>query len=226
MRWLGAIAPKDGVILDFFGGSGTTAEAVMRLNDADGGTRQCILVTNNELSADTAARLRSEGHVPGEPEWEAEGVFRKVTRPRIETVVSGVRPDGSTYSEGIKENVAFYKLTYEDESLIALGRKFDAIAPLLWMKAGGVGSVVRRNTEEPWVLPDDAKYGILFQTSQAKAFGDALTVRQQLVRHIFIVSDSESAFQTALDYLPAELRLATTRLYSDYLHSFEINGKG
>jgi adenine-specific DNA-methyltransferase len=35
---------RDDITLDFFGGSGTTAEAVMRLNAEDGGTRQFILV--------------------------------------------------------------------------------------------------------------------------------------------------------------------------------------
>jgi adenine-specific DNA-methyltransferase len=39
---------KDFVILDIFAGSGTTLNATMRLNAEDGGTRQCILVTNNE----------------------------------------------------------------------------------------------------------------------------------------------------------------------------------
>ena len=37
-------ACKDDITLDFFAGSGTTAEAVMRLNAEDGGTRQFILV--------------------------------------------------------------------------------------------------------------------------------------------------------------------------------------
>jgi len=36
------------VILDFFAGSGTTAQAVLELNSEDGGNRQFILVTNNE----------------------------------------------------------------------------------------------------------------------------------------------------------------------------------
>ncbi|KAA6230228.1 site-specific DNA-methyltransferase [Campylobacter sp. LR291e] len=36
------------IILDFFAGSGTTAQAVMELNAEDGGRRECILVTNNE----------------------------------------------------------------------------------------------------------------------------------------------------------------------------------
>lgn len=35
---------KDGVILDFFSGSGTTAHAVMALNAEDGGNRKCISV--------------------------------------------------------------------------------------------------------------------------------------------------------------------------------------
>jgi len=35
-------------ILDFFAGSGTTLQATMQLNALDGGTRQCIMVTNNE----------------------------------------------------------------------------------------------------------------------------------------------------------------------------------
>ncbi|WP_223811459.1 DNA methyltransferase [Campylobacter sp. LR264d] len=39
---------KDSIILDFFAGSGTTAQAVMELNAEDGGKRECILVTNNE----------------------------------------------------------------------------------------------------------------------------------------------------------------------------------
>lgn len=41
-------APSDAIILDFFAGSGTTLHATMALNAEDGGTRRCILVTNNE----------------------------------------------------------------------------------------------------------------------------------------------------------------------------------
>ena len=39
---------KNAIILDFFAGSGTTAQAVMELNKEDGGDRRFILVTNNE----------------------------------------------------------------------------------------------------------------------------------------------------------------------------------
>ena len=39
---------KNITVLDFFAGSGTTAQAVMELNEEDGGNRRFILCTNNE----------------------------------------------------------------------------------------------------------------------------------------------------------------------------------
>ncbi|MDO7871812.1 MAG: site-specific DNA-methyltransferase [Enterococcus casseliflavus] len=41
-------ADKNSIILDFFAGSGTTAQAIMEVNQNDGGNRKFILCTNNE----------------------------------------------------------------------------------------------------------------------------------------------------------------------------------
>ena len=61
----------DDLVLDFFAGSGTTAQAVAQLNKEDGGKRTCILVSTTEANADepdknicrdvTARRLSSLG---------------------------------------------------------------------------------------------------------------------------------------------------------------------
>lgn len=40
---------KDSIVLDFFAGSATTAQAVLELNEEDGGNRSFILCTNNEI---------------------------------------------------------------------------------------------------------------------------------------------------------------------------------
>ena len=48
-------ALKNSFILDFFGGSGTTADAVMQLNAEDGGNRKFILCTLDEEVADKSA---------------------------------------------------------------------------------------------------------------------------------------------------------------------------
>ncbi|MFT2690590.1 hypothetical protein [Clavibacter zhangzhiyongii] len=226
-RWINIATSSNpsAVVLDFFGGTGTTAESVMRLNAADGGRRQSIVVTNNELSRKTADALSRQQILPGHPDWEAEGIFEKITKPRITTIVTGERTDGSIFSEGHDENVAFFQLTYEDENLVALGKKFDAISSLLWLRAGGRGEVVQRDEAAGWALPGSAIYGVLFDVAKSREFADAVEAREAELTQLYIVADSESAFQAAVAYLPAEHRLKTARLYSDYLHSFEINGR-
>src|SRR5690606_34033155 len=50
-----ADSAKDGLILDFFAGSGTTGHSVMQLNSEDGGRRRFILVQLPEVIDTTNA---------------------------------------------------------------------------------------------------------------------------------------------------------------------------
>ena len=64
------------IIFDFFAGSGTTLHATMQLNSEDGGSRQCILVTNNEnniCEEVTYERNRRviQGYTNSKGEWVA-----------------------------------------------------------------------------------------------------------------------------------------------------------
>ena len=49
---LSMVSDKDALVLDFFGGSGTTAQAVLESNAEDGGSRRFIVVTLDEEVAD------------------------------------------------------------------------------------------------------------------------------------------------------------------------------
>ena len=89
------------VVLDFFAGSGTTGQAVMELNKEDGGHRQFILVTNNEAN--------------GQADAGEEGIAEKVTYPRIKTVITGIRPDGTKYSDGIPANLRYFKTDFVEK---------------------------------------------------------------------------------------------------------------
>ncbi|MCB9540296.1 MAG: site-specific DNA-methyltransferase [Myxococcales bacterium] len=69
-RLFGFVASSDDLVLDFFAGSGTTGDAVMRLNAEDGGNRRYILVQLPEptehddyptIADITKARLRAAG---------------------------------------------------------------------------------------------------------------------------------------------------------------------
>lgn len=50
---------ENGIILDFFAGSGTTAHAVMQLNAEDGGNRQCISVQLPELTEESSEAFKA-----------------------------------------------------------------------------------------------------------------------------------------------------------------------
>ena len=224
----------DALVLDFFAGSGTTMHAVALLNAEDGGRRQSILVTNNEVSVEEAKRLRERGLRPGDSGWEELGIFHRVTRPRIEAAVRGLTPadeavagqyieSGFPIADGLEENVEFFDLTYEDPDLVSLGRKFQAIAPLLWLKAGGRGARIDYAVSG-WALPDDAIYGVLFDADKWRDFIDAILDRGKDITHAFIVTDSDAAFQQIGTALPSGVD--GTQLYGDYLRTFEINTKG
>ncbi len=87
--------PKNGLVLDFFAGSGTTMHATNLLNKEDGGKRKCILVTNNELSEKEEKELSNQGITKDNPKWEQSGIARKVTWPRIFGAIKGVDINGN-----------------------------------------------------------------------------------------------------------------------------------
>ena len=60
--------PNDITVLDFFAGSGTTAEAVLQLNHEDNGNRKFILCTNDE-----------------------NDIFNTITYPRLERIINGYK---------------------------------------------------------------------------------------------------------------------------------------
>ncbi len=223
----------EAVVVDFFAGSGTTAHALMRLNRQDGGRRQAIVVTNNEVSADEAKSLTMRGLRDGDPEWEAWGIFEKVTRPRITAAVTGRTPDGTLVkgdykftdefpmAEGFEENVEFMKLTYLDPVDVELDRAFEAVAPMLWLRAGGQGSTVAERTDAggdllPFAVAD--RYGVLFDPDRWRDFVAALP---DTARTVFVVTDSAAVFAGVAESLSADL--AVVRLYENYLTTFAIN---
>lgn len=221
MRWIRLAASKDAVILDFFGGSGTTAEAVIRLNAEDQGTRQCILVTNNELAAKDDAALRKAGHSPGAIEYEAQGVFHNVTKPRIETVVTGVRQDGSAYSDGLPANVEFLELAYLEESLVHAALEYERLAPLFWLKSGAVGTVVQRTVDSAYEWNEESSMAVLFDAGKAAELAELLAAKPNQVKHVFIITDSPEQGDLVGEAFGDEITVEP--IYGSYLDAFQIN---
>lgn len=219
----------DALIMDFFAGSGTTLHATALLNAKDNGRRRCILVTNNEVEAETATKLNRRGIYRGDAEFEKNGIFEMVTRPRCEAVVTGKRPDGTPapgmhldgrpFSQGFPENIEFFSLDYLDPDDVDLGNQFKAILPSLWLAAGGIGKSNMRS-EADFLMPADSRYAVLFQESSFRKLRKAIESRPDIT-HVWIVTDSEDAFAEMRSALPSKLR--TSMLYRDYLRNFKIN---
>ncbi|PCC44762.1 site-specific DNA-methyltransferase [Brevibacterium aurantiacum] len=219
----------DAVILDFFAGSGTTAHAVMRLNKQDNGRRQCISVTNNEVSAEEQAQLRNQGLRPGDEAWEELGICEYVTKPRLRSAIDGRTPEGepikgeykfadeSSMSEGFDENAAFFTLTYESPWRVSTDRAFAAIAPMLWLRAGAVGRRID-SLSTGWDVSDS--YGIINDLDQSAQFIAELE-RSEGVRIAYVVTDDEGRYQQIANEIP---HLETVRLYEDYLRNCESVG--
>ncbi|MBR0143028.1 MAG: site-specific DNA-methyltransferase [Clostridia bacterium] len=83
------------LIIDFFAGSGTTLHAVNLLNAEDNGHRRCILVTNNEVSADEEKSLVEAGYTRGDDKWNELGIARYVTWPRTVCSILGKDINGN-----------------------------------------------------------------------------------------------------------------------------------
>ena len=225
----------DAVVLDFFGGSGTTTHAVARLNRQDGGRRQTILVTNNEVSVNEAESLRKQGFQPGDSQWEALGIFEYITRPRIEAAITGHTGDGRPLddryeytfvdkfpmAEGFNENVEFLELLYLNADDVELDKAFNEIAPLLWMRAGGRGPIINEclnasSHHKPYALTD--YYGVLFNPDRWRRFVEMIP---STATTVFIVTDSQTTFQGIAAELPDSMDVV--RLYENYVTTFTIN---
>ena len=220
------------LILDFFAGSGTTLHAVNLLNAEDGGHRRCILVTNNEVSAEEEKSLTEQGYHPGDEEWDKLGIARYVTWPRTICSIEGHDVNGNPLkgnyigsdipmADGFKANAAFFKLGFLDKTSVALGRQFAELLPVLWMKAGAIGPC-------PTIETPDVPQMLFFPENRFAVLQDEAsfpTFEQQLaqfsaIETIYIVTDYEAGFRAMSDRLTD---CKCYQLYQDYLDNFRIN---
>lgn len=135
---------KNSTILDFFAGSGTTAQAVEELNIDDGGNRRWIVCTSNESD-----------------------ICRSITKPRIDTVITGIRQDGTQYSDGIDSSYAYlqYKTLPRTSNIERNRRAFlvPKIVDALIMMHHGVCKLESDETHKAFVYAcDDVAIVALF----------------------------------------------------------------
>ena len=217
------------LIVDFFAGSGTTMHAVNLLNAEDGGHRRCIMVTNNEVSEAEAKDLKAKGFKPGDPEWEKLGIAHYVTWPRTVCSIKGENTKGEPLkgnyigsdipmADGFKANSAFFKLGFLDKNSVALGRQFNELLPLLWMKAGAIGACPSIDGSSPdYLICKENKMAVLINENAYMEFAEQI---DESIDTVYIITDSDAGYREMIKDLNVK---NTYQLYRDYLDNFRIN---
>lgn len=224
----------DALIVDFFAGSGTTMHAVNLLNAEDGGHRRCIMVTNNEVSADEAKMLKDKGCQPGDAEWEKLGIAHYVTWPRTVCSIEGHDVNGNPLkgdylgseplmhmADGFKANAAFFKLGFLDPTAVSLGMRFSEMLPTLWLKTGAKGKYPELTGEQVpdmLILPEN-QFAVLINENTFADFAEKLAEHPE-IQTVFLATDYEVNYQSMVKNLNVT---EAYQLYRDYLDHFRVN---
>ena len=222
------------LIVDFFAGSGTTLHAVNLLNAEDGGHRRCIMVTNNEVSADEAKMLKDKGYQPGDAEWEKLGIAHYVTWPRTVCSIKGQDVNGNPLkgdylgseppmhmADGFKANAAFFKLGFLDPTAVSLGMRISEMLPTLWLKTGAKGKCPELTGEQVpdmLILPEN-QFAVLINENTFADFAEKLAEHPE-IQTVFLATDYEVNYQSMVKNLNVE---NAYQLYRDYLDHFRVN---
>ena len=222
------------LIVDFFAGSGTTMHAVNLLNAEDGGHRRCIMVTNNEVSADEAKMLKDKGYQPGDAEWEKLGIAHYVTWPRTVCSIKGQDVNGNPLkgdylgseppmhmADGFKANAAFFKLGFLDPTTVSLGMRISEMLPTLWLKTGAKGKCPELTGEQVpdmLILPEN-QFAVLINENTFADFAEKLAEHPE-IQTVFLATDYEVNYQSMVKNLNVE---NAYQLYRDYLDHFRVN---
>lgn len=222
----------DALIVDFFAGSGTTMHAVNLLNAEDGGHRRCIIVTNNEVSADEAKMLKDKGYQSGDAEWEKLGIARYVTWPRTVCSIEGHDVNGNQLkgnyigsdipmADGFKANAAFFKLGFLDPTAVSLGMRFSEMLPTLWLKTGAKGKcpeLTGKQVPDMLILPGN-QFAVLINENTFADFAEKLAEHPE-IQTVFLATDYEVNYQSMVKNLNVT---EAYQLYRDYLDHFRVN---
>lgn len=221
------IADKpNALVVDFFAGSGTTLHAINLLNKEDGGHRRCIMVTNNEVSADEETAFRAKGLHKGDEDWEKYGIARYVNWPRTKCSIEGIDVNGqpingeyiTSNTQEIMQKRVIKQLSFD----IPVGRQGinvkKQIVALINVKNMPQNSVT---DDCPYIVKEDASTAILFDMNSFDDFFDEI---HEDIETIYIVSTNNRAFNEAkrlLDELPE--RTKTVPVTFPMSDGFEAN---
>ena len=198
---------QDATVLDSFAGSGTTGQAVLELNKEDSGHRRFILCTNNE-----------------------NGICENVTYPRLKTVITGKRPDGSKYSDGLPANLYYFKTdfirdeTNTEQAKYNLVEKVDALLCI----AENIFDEVERNDYSSHFMSGNKHlfiYNDYYNADKFKEFKDrVLSANGEKI--VYVYSSDNNVDETLIDSGDVVVKPIPSKIYEIYKEIVEDIKRG
>lgn len=167
-KWINAVtgANPDAVVLDFFGGSGSTAQAVMELNGVDGGQRRFVLVQLDEpVAVDSVAQR------------EGYSTIAEIARERLRRAGAKLRANAGLMGDAL--DIGFRALRVDSTNMAdSLATADDLIQLSL---ADAVGSVKPDRTDEDLLFQVLLDWGL--------SLSEPIAAAEVAGRHVLAVAD-------------------------------------
>lgn len=181
--------PENPVILDYFAGSGTTGDAVLQLNEEDGGNREFILITNNE-----------------------QNICEEVTYPRLKKIITGFEDSSGNQVNGKDANLRYLKIeslaktNNPDEMKIRISEK---IVPIICLKEMVFEKEKNSSNSFSIFKSSDKVVGIYnsFDLSELEEFKKALSKYENVQKTAYLFTFDDEALADELFDEMSNLRL-------------------
>lgn len=170
---------KNGIVLDFFAGSGTTAQAVLELNRKDNGKRQFILCTNDE-----------------------EKICSTICYPRIQKIMKGFNDLKGKKIEGLGSNLKYFRTDFV-ESVPTDKNKIDIVkksTEMLCIKENAF-ELVKEGDNFKIFKNSNHYLGIIFDDDVSDFIEEAKTIKGKINVYAFSLDESvpEKEFKSIKD---------------------------
>lgn len=196
---------KNATILDFFAGSGTTLHATMQLNAYDGGTRQCILITNNE-----------------------NNICENVTYERNKRVINGYTTPKGEEVVGLKNNnLRYYRTDFVSRSrsvqnmrkLVTLATDMLCIKEDLYTEQAMLGELKTHKNIFRYFDNGEKKMLIIYNEASIEELANAIYyIDNENKIKIYVFSQSEDPWEGAFEEVSDKVELCALphAIYNSY----------